>query len=172
MMSDHDLDRTIAAAARQLMAREPDRALTRAVMARVREDVKPSRHRLMWITAPATVLVCAAIAVTSLNRSPQTIPAVAAPPLAIGQPLAVVERSLVATRDVAPSRPHRAAAPSRTIPSYATLPRDVSPIEPLVTEPIAVAVIDVPRLEPVAPASIEALRIEQLTIEPLAASND
>jgi hypothetical protein len=174
MMNERELDRAIDTAAASLVAREPGRSLSYEVMARIREDANPSSHRLVWVMAPAIVLLCAAIAVTILNRSPQTLPAVAtAPPLAIGQSLAVVEPPIVLAHDTAPSRRNRSAVSSRTIASNTTaLPRDVSPIAPLVTEPIAVAVIDVPRLESFAPVSIEALDVEQLTIEPLAASND
>jgi hypothetical protein len=174
MMDPRHLERVIDTAAGELIAREPSHALSYNVMARVRENVKPSSHRLVWITAPAIVLLCAAIAVAILNRSPQPLPAVAAaPPLAIRQALAVVEPPIVLAHDMAPSRRNRSSLSSRTIASNTTaLPRDVSPIAPLETEPIAVAVIDVPRLESFAPVSIEALDIEQLTIEPLVASND
>lgn len=173
-MSDRDLDRPIDAAARQLIAREPGRALTHAVMARVREDEKPRLQRLAWIAAPAGMLVCAAIAITILNRLPQTLPAVAAPPpLAIGQPLTALEPPIVLAHVMVPSRRNRSVVSSRAIASNtAAVPRDVSPIAPIDAEPITVAAIHVPRLESFAPVSIEALNIEQLTVEPLAASND
>src|SRR5688572_3368460 len=158
-----------------MMAREPRRALTHTVMARVREDINPSLHRLVWITAAASVLICAAIAGALMSRVAQTPPSLpAAQPLAVSQPAVIVEPPMVAANDVRPTAAHRGGSTpaARGVAPALTMPRDVSPIEPLDAVPITLAAIDVPRLELEVPVRIEALTIEQLTIEPLAASND
>ena len=94
-------------------------------------------------------------------------------PFAIAHPPVFVEPPIAAPNDARPARRVIRTGPvARTIATAMVLPADVSPIEPLEAEPIAVAAIDVPRLDPEAPTSIEALTIDELTIEPLAASND
>ena len=173
MIEHDDLDRAIDTAARQLIGHAPSRGLTDAVMTRVREDARPSSHRLMWAAVPASVLLCMALAVTMLSRPPQSLPEVAAArPLVIGQPLAVVEPPDFAAPDVTASGRSRSAFASRMMASNAqALPHDVSPIAPIDAQPIAIAAIEVPQLELPAPATIEALTVEHLTIEPLPASN-
>ncbi len=175
-MDEHEIDRAIDTASQDMMAREPSRALGYTVMARVRADAAPAPRRFVWAMAAASVVLCAAIAAMLLSRAPQTIPPVpSAPPFAVANSPVYVEPSIVALSSVRPARriisAGAASAAGRAAPAM-VLPADVSPIEPLEAEPIAVAAIDVPRLEPEAPTSIEALTIDELTIEPLAASND
>jgi hypothetical protein len=174
VIDERELDRAIDAAARQMMAGEPSRALGSDVMARVRKDAAPVPRRFVWATAAASVVLCAAIVAMLFSRTPQTIPPVlAAPPFAIAQPPVRVEPPIVTPNDTRPApRVNRPVPIGRSAVTAMVLPADAFPIEPLEAEAIALAAIDVPRLEPEAPASIEALTIDELTIEPLAASND
>ncbi len=72
----------------------------------------------------------------------------------------------------APRRAIHIVRSARSVATYAPLPlSDVSPIEPIQTEPIVLSSIEVPQLERETTA-IDTLSIEPLTIEPLAASND
>ena len=50
-MDERELDRAIDTAARELMAREPGRALSHNVMARVREGAVPAPRRFVWMAA-------------------------------------------------------------------------------------------------------------------------
>jgi hypothetical protein len=174
-MNERELDRAIDAAAGAMMTREPSRSLGCTVMARVREDVKPSSYRRLWVTAAASVLLCAAIAAGLMYRTPPTIPSMpAAQPFVLAAPPVITEPALMAANEVRPAPVRRrdsASASERRAPAV-LLPVEISPIEPLEAEPIAVASIDVPRLQPDPPVSIKALEIDELTIEPLAASND
>jgi hypothetical protein len=171
MSDERDLDRAIDAAAKAMMAGEPSRALQYSVMAQVRAGVEPTRRRFVWIAATASVAIWGvAIALMSLYRAPETLPSLpAARPFAVAQPATTVAppNDLRPVRRVSPPQLARRAAAPAVVP-----PPDVSPIEPLEAEPITVAAIDVPLLERDAPASIEVLTIDELTIEPLAASND
>jgi len=172
-MNEHELDRAIDRAAHDLVVREPGRTLTYNVMARVRDDVASPRT-LVWASAGAGALVCVAIAIVFLYRAPQNIPSVpTARPFAVGAPATTIDPSIVMTNDARPA-PRSVNAPMvrRTAPTAAELAVNVSPIEPIEPEPISVAAIDVVQVERESPASIEALRVEELTIEPLAASND
>lgn len=168
-MSDRELDRAIDAAAREMMAREPSRALSYGVMARVRGSTEPPR-RLAWAAAAACI-VCAAIASVLMTRSDG---ALLLPPelqLSIGETAALPELPIDARQER--SLPRAAASVVRTTasPAAAVSPNDVATIEPIETQPILVAAIDVPQLEREA-TSIETIDIEPITIEPLAASND
>ena len=80
MKDERDLDRAIDTAARELVAREPSRALSYTVMARVRENNAPARRPLMWATAVATLLLCSGITIALMNRT--AAPVVTSPPVA------------------------------------------------------------------------------------------
>jgi hypothetical protein len=172
-MDEREIDLAIDTAASEMMAGEPSRALSYKVMARVREGAARAPRRIVWVTAAASVVLCAAIAV-ALNRpiAPVISSLPAAPtalvgraPMVIAPPTAVAQITEPLRRTVRGPIPKGVESPVRLPPS------DVSPIEPMETEPIALSALDVPQLERAA-TSIEALDIEPLTIEPLAASND
>jgi hypothetical protein len=173
MMDELDLDRAIDAATRAMVAREPSRALDYRVMARVKNEATPVPQRFVSATAVVAAVVCAAIAVVLVYRMPFDFPPLPAPrTVAIAQPLkavaapATVWHDAAATRRVArASIGTRAAVPTQ-LPS-----NDVSGIEPLETQPITFAAVEVPQLESEA-TTIDSLDLEPLTIEPLAASND
>jgi hypothetical protein len=172
-MSQDDLDRAIDTAAERIIAREPGRALASRVMTRVREGDAPAPKRFVWAAAAASVFVCGVTAAALMYRAPQTIPSLpAAPSFAVARPPATVGPPIVMAPDVRAARSSRGASAAVGGAAAMELPADTSPIAALQTDPIVVAVIDVPRLEPVEPATIEALNIEQLTIEPIVASND
>lgn len=174
MMNEHELNRAIDAAAEQMMAREPSRALGYAVMARVREDVAPATRRLGWMMAAVTLVLCAALAIALINRPHAvTIPSIPfAARLPIGAPPAVLQAPRAVARHTVPTRlATPAAVATRVATSLPLPPTDVSPIELIETEPIALSAIEVPRLEREV-TLIETISIEALTIEPLAASND
>ena len=150
------------------------RSAASAVMARVRQGEEPARRRpLAWMAVPASLLICGAIGAALLSRAPVsvTLSLPAAPPLVaehdvIAEPLPVITATTEgATRRIS-STPRASRRPR------VALSAEPIPITVLEAEPIAVAAIDMPRLEPEAPTSIEALKIDELTIEPLAASND
>jgi hypothetical protein len=174
-MNEHELDRAIDLAARALVSREPGRALTYNVMSRVRKGAEPESRRLVWASAAASALVCVAIAIVFLYRTPRETPPVStARPLVVGAPATTLDPSILMTNDLGIAPPHSAKSPvvQRAMSTAALSPVEVSPIEPIEPEPISVAAIDVLQIEREAPASLDALKIEALTIEPLAASND
>ena len=172
MMDELDLDRAIDAAARAMVAREPSRALDYRVMARVKNEATPVPRRFVSAAAVVAAVVCAAIAVVLAYRTPlDTPPLPASRTVAIAQPLKAVAAPTVWHDTAATQRVARAsigvrAAVTRQLPS-----NDVSGIEPLETQPISFAAVEVPQLEREA-TTIDSLDLEPLTIEPLAASND
>jgi hypothetical protein len=169
----NDLERAIDRAAEELVAAEPSRALSYRVMARVRHGDAPRPRRLPWTVAAASVVLCAAIASVFLDRAPQNIPlAPMARPFAVGAP-ATIAPPILMTHDVSPAtRNANSSVVREAVPAAALLPFDVSPFGRIEPDPISVAAIDVLQIEREAPASIEPLTIDELTIEPLAASND
>jgi hypothetical protein len=172
-MDERELDRAIDTAAGRMMAREPSRALGYNVMARVRAGAAPAPRRLVWIAAGASLVLCAAIA-TALMIGPAAVVPLppAAPSVAIGQPpVMIAPLTTVASETATPRRLARTPTAAWSASALPMPPNDVSPIEPIVTEPIALSTIDVPLLER-DNVVIDVLNIEPLTIEPLAVSND
>ena len=173
MMDERELDRAIDTAAGRMMAREPGRALSYMVMARVRERNTPMPRRLVWLLATASLVLCGAIAIALMYRAPATI--IAPPPAArtvvVGQPLVATLPAVMVAPEAPPRRIPRAPLAAHAVSSVQLPPSDVSGITPIETEGIAVSAIDVPVLEREA-AVIDILDIEPLTIEPLTASND
>jgi len=174
MTNNDDLDRAIAAAAGAMMTREPHRSLASNVMARVREGQAPAPRRLVWMTAAASLVLCAAVAIAVIGRMPA--PAVPLLPPAqpiVGQPAVIPGAPDTIASETPPApRAIRAGRASSRVATHASLATgDVSPIEPIQTDPIVLSAIDVPQLERETTA-IDTLTIERLTIEPLAASND
>jgi hypothetical protein len=170
MLRHNDLDRAIDAAAGAMIRREPGRSLHAAVMARVREGDAP--RRLVWATAAASIVLCAAIASTLIGRVPAVAPVPHATRLEVGQPPVTprVPNSIVA--ETVPTRSvTRERRPATRVATGLPLAQSDSPIEPIHTEPIMLSSIDVPQLARESTA-IDTLMIEPLTIEPLAASND
>jgi hypothetical protein len=178
MMDERELDRAIDTAAGMMMAREPRRALSYNVMARVRENVEPAQRKFVWMTAAAVVVLCASIAIALMSGAPATaVPPPRAADLPLAQPPVarlpmVADAPVAVTREMPPSRRSVSARiATKVVVPMSLLPDDTSAIEPIQTEPIVLTAIDVPQLEREA-TSIETLNIEPLTIEPLAASND
>ena len=172
-MDEREIDRSIDVATQEMMAREPSRALGYNVMARVRDDAAPAPWRFVWMTAAATLVLLAAIAIAVTSRTPVIIaPLPSAAQLPV-KPPAVPNDPIIVAEAVPTRRTIPAVRGASSVRSRVPLPlTDASPIEPIQTEPIVLSTIDVPRLEPEAPTLIEALEIDELTIEPLAASND
>ena len=172
MIDEHEIDRAIDAASQDMMAREPSRALSYNVMAQVRGNAGPAPGRFVWMTAAATLVLFGAIAIAVTSRAPMIVaPLPPAAQLPVSQPAAVPNDPVIVaeamlTRRIIPTV--RGASVRSRVPLPLT---DVSPIEPIQTEPIVLSAIDVPQLERDA-TSIDTLNIEPLTIEPLTASND
>ena len=181
MMDDRNLNRAIDIAAGTMMAREPSRALAYSVMARVRENAAPRARRFVWITVAASVVLCATIAIALMSqasapatRQPRTAPIPVGESRIVQSPivqLPISNASVVIDRETPPARRRFSAQIARKVVSPAPPPNEMSVIDPIETEPIVLAAIDIPQLAAEA-TSIETLRIEPLTIEPLAASND
>lgn len=175
-MDSRELDRAIDKAASELIAREPSRALSGNVMARVRgSDV--STPRGAWLKAACVCAAGIVVAYLAINRSAPEIAPVAAPHVVRTEPAPVPVPQIAPPEEARAEsrpqpRPRRAAVVTRASMHVPPAAVDVAAIEPIRAEPIAVAAIDLPRLGPESPVVIERLTIEQLTIEPLAASND
>ena len=174
MMDERARDRAIDAAAGRMIDREPSRALAYNVMSRVREGNAPAPRRFVWMTAAASFVLCGAIAIAVTSRTPASVaPLPPAAQLSVGQPAAIpVAPVTVVTEKIPMRRIFPMVRAASSVGTRAPLPPyDVSPIEPIQTEPIVLSALDVPQLERETTA-IDMLTIEPLTIEPLTASND
>ena len=170
-MSERELDCAIDTAARDMMAREPGRALSYNVMARVRGGAEPAR-RFAWTAAAAGIIVCAAVASVLMTRSNGMLRLPPELRLSIAETAVLPELPIESRQEPTPARVAAASVVRTTAsPAAPVSSHDVSTIEPIETLPIAVAAIDVPQLEREATV-IETIDIEPITIEPLAASND
>ena len=175
MMDERDLDHAIDTAAGELITREPSRALSYNVMARVRSgDV--SRRRGAWLKVASVCAAGIVVAYLAINRPTPDVPLPAMQPAARTEPVPVpvpgVERAQEAYAESRPQlRPRRAAVATRAPMILPLAAMDVDAIEPISADPIAVTPIEVPQLARETTA-IENITIEPLTIEPLAASND
>jgi hypothetical protein len=178
MMDERELDRAIDTAAGRMMAREPGRALSYTVMTRVRARNAPASRRFVWIMATASLVLCGAMAIALMYQAPAMI--IAPPPAAqfpiVEPPIAqlpmVADAPVTVIREMPPSRRGVSTRMATKVVLPMRLPPDdISAIEPIETEPIALSALDVPQLEREA-TSIETLTIEPLTVEPLTASND
>jgi hypothetical protein len=172
MAHHNDLDRAIDAAADAIMRREPNRSLGAAVMARVREGEARAPRRFVWATAVTSLVLCAAIAVALISRTPSGAPLPRDARVEIGRPPVRprVPESVVAETVPTPAVT-RERRPATRVATRMPLPPSDSQIEPIQTEPIMLSSIDVPQLDRESTA-IDTLTIEPLTIEPLATSND
>jgi hypothetical protein len=169
---ERELDRAIDVAGETLMAREPSRALSHRVMARVRGSAAPAPRRFVWVAAAVTVVLVSVIATAVISQMPLATPSLpGSRPLTVGQPAVAPERRLAVLGQETPRRMAHVRVQRRTLGPAPFLPADVSPIEPIETQPIAMTAIDVPQLERET-TLIDAITIEPLTIEPLSASND
>lgn len=175
-MDTREFDRAIDAAAGELMVREPSRALSFNVMARVRGgDV--STPRGAWLKVASVCAAGIVVAYLAMNRSTPEIPTTARPQVLRTElapvPVPRIEPAQEAHADSRPqSLPRRTAVARRAPLVFTPAAVDVAPIEPIRAEAVAVPAIVVPALEAEPPASIENLTVDALTIEPLAASND
>jgi hypothetical protein len=138
-MNEQDCDRIIDAAAARMVAGEPGRTLTGAVMTMVGQPTAPAPRPLIWVTAAASVVLCGAIAIAVMNR----VPAIRKPAPIPARPAAVQFPSattppVVVSREAVPE-PLPAAARVASQPSAAmpVLPDYPSAVRPLETEPIA-----------------------------------
>ena len=175
MMDSHELDKVIDRAARELIAREPSRALSYKVMARVRrDDVSASRGG--WLKAACVCAAGIVVAYLAINRPTPEMQSEPTPHVARTEPAPVSPRSAELPEELrAESRPRprsrRVEVATRAPIMLPPAPNDVAPIEPIQADPISVSPIEVPQLAREA-TSIENITIEPLTIEPLTASND
>lgn len=171
-MNEQDLDRVIDQAAADLVEREPTRALTGAVMARIAAPEPAGIHRFVWATA-ASLLLCGVIAALVLNRTPPPADHVGSPAPPAAQ--AVLEAAPTTVRQDAPEA---VAAISAGLPSDRRAPAVTSPpggllfgMEPIATAPLVLPAIELPPLAQEA-AAVPGIEIGALAIEPLTASND
>lgn len=175
-MNSQDLDELIDAAARDMALREPGRSLGHDVMARVRGRVEPAPWRVGWIVSATAALICAVIVVTMWNRVPAPAREPQAPPTATAEvrvavPPAVNPRAVAPESSAAETRePVRRSLAFAAEAAILEAPL-MSSLEPLTTDPIVLLPLDVPPLE-TGPATIQDIDIGDITIEPLAASND
>ncbi|HKY22142.1 MAG TPA: hypothetical protein VJM31_13080 [Vicinamibacterales bacterium] len=168
-MNDYDIDRLIDTAAGQMIAREPERPLRPVVMASIREADAPAPRRWIWATAAVAAVFNAAIAVGVWNRAPVPVPLPSVP----ARPTAdrALARAPVWVYST-PQAPTTGSSVGGQSPSPVRLPpADPFAIEALEAEPIVFSAIDLPPLENET-VSIAAIELSDLTIEPLAASND
>ncbi len=168
---DEDLDSLIDTAARGMVSREPGRAFTYGVMARVGERGPRVRGRLVWAAGTAVAAaLCAVTAIVVVNRTPLPSPnetrAVELDIIRGG-----VERELPPAAEPVPAPPRPRVARSIVTQPPAMLAEPAPAIEPLVPEPIALSPIDVMPLEH-PPAAIDVIEIDDLTIPLLTVSND
>jgi hypothetical protein len=176
-MNETDLDRVIDRAAAEMIKRQPSPALRHAVMARIREPRRTAPRRLIWATVATSAILCGAIAIALMNRAPSSSVAGRDARLTpnVMLPSAIVEPSVPGSGHVASvveSAPPVARATPRRAPRPTVVPTDLpSSIESLTPEPLVLPSIDLPPLENQA-ASVERIEMEELTIEPLTASND
>jgi hypothetical protein len=176
-MNETDLDRLIDRAAAELIEWQPSRALRHVVSARIREPRRQARPRLLWGSAAMAAILCATLAIALMNRAPKSSVAGRDARLTpnVTSPSAMVEPSVPGDGQVAsavePAPPVARATPRRA-PRPTVVPTDLpSSIESLTPEPLVMPSIDLPPLESQA-ASVERIEMEELTIEPLTASND
>ncbi len=183
-MSPQDLDTLIDAAAREMVAGDPSRALSHRVMSEVRGRIEPAPRGWVWVfrTAGAVVL-CAVVATLVVSRNQVHAPVSLLPASETSQ-------TRTGEQPVAPpGAPTVSRQPGeRLVPRLETrrvaLGTDVPPapardveapltpsVEPLAIEPIMLSGLDVPPLEN-QPTTIDDIEISDITIEPLAASND
>ena len=174
-MDTREFDRAIDKAAGGLIAREPSRALSHNVMARVRGGEVPT-PRGAWLKAACVCAAAIVVAYLTLNRPTPAIPPASTPQVARTEPAPIPdvqieppEEPLVESRPESRPREGAVAAPAPTM--LATAGVDLATIEPIQAAPITVTPLEVPQLAREA-TSIENITIEPLTIEPLAASND
>jgi hypothetical protein len=173
MMYEGELERAIDTASQTMVVREPSRALGPTVMARVRAASAPKPWRFRWAALSASTVLCAAIVYAVMDQAATVViprlPQAAQLPMARAATAPSVPAG--ALRDVpqirvVAARAERAAAFAPRFPI-----NDVSSIEAIEMQPIALAAIDVPQLERET-TLVDPVEIEPLTIEPLAASND
>lgn len=171
-MNERELDLAIEAATRGMVVREPGRALTAKVMARVRETAAPEPRGLVWVAAAAGIVLTVAAASVVMSRVPvSTVQLPPGLPLLVAQGIEVPAVPVDALREAPRVSVVVSRTARRTRPQAALPPADAPNIEPIDMQPIALVAIDVPQLEREA-TSIDTIHIEPLTIEPLAASND
>jgi hypothetical protein len=168
-MNEQELDHIIDTATADMIEREPSAALRHKVMARVRTSEATAPRRFVWATSGLAVAACVVFALVMMERTP--------PPLVQSAPVArpvVVERPTAASDQTDPllEPASQAALPvARRRAPIRLPPDDLSTIEAITSDSLAVAPIELPPLGNQA-ASVEGLEIEALTIEPLTASND
>jgi len=164
-----DLDRTLDAALREMVAGEGPADLRRSVLARIGEA--PRRPPVAWPAMAAAAGIAVTVVAGALLRTapgpeavrpharPSTLAPSAAPP-ASAPAVRVVARTKPAPLPLTPARPRRADEPPEVrLPLDFEAEVDVEPIElaPLAVVPISGEHIDV-----------TALTIERMEIEPLA----
>jgi len=174
-MENQDLDQLIDEAARGIVQREPSRALTAAVMERVRRD-EPSRRRpLLWGGALAASAAAAWMVVSAIHHTPPIVPP---PPESTSfmqaepapqhpaQPEPATSQNFVFERKLQ-DRPGNAARPAQaTDPDMEIVLADSITIDPIEPTPI-----EIPQIE-TARAPVDEIHIDPLEIEPLSASDD
>jgi hypothetical protein len=183
MNREHDLDRLIDDAARQMARHEPSAALSGAVMARVSARATPFTHaRVVWGSAVAG-LAMAALVMTMVSGSrlwtpgagPRTADAVLRASDAL--PLSEVARPPAGPKAGAQSPKPEAQSPKPTAqsPKPGVVPvveMAAAPIDdPIVFESITAAPIAVEHLEVTALPTVDSIEIAPIDIEPISAND-
>ena len=173
-MDNAELDELIDEAARGIVQREPSRALTAAVMERVRRDEPSRRPRpLLWGGALAASAAAAWMVVSAIHHTPPIVPPPAMsssisaePQQPAAQPGPATVQNFVFERKLQ-VRPGNAV-----LPAQATDP-DVEIVlaDPITVDPIEPTPIEIPQIE-TARAPVDEIYIDPLEIEPLSASDD
>jgi hypothetical protein len=172
-MNEHELDRVIDTTAKRMVAGEPSGSTIYSVMARVREDAAPALRPFLWVTATVGVAaLCGMVVLMMMDRTVE-LPLVETP----GRLLPHVVASVPAPASMPGAETPQRRGTERRADRFAvaSTPPDAMPtlsaIQPLTAEPIELPDIELPPLE-TRLTSIENIEIRDLTIEPLAASND
>ncbi len=169
-MTSQDPDTLIDTVAREMVSGDPGRSFTYGVMSRICERAEPAPNRLLWsIGTASAVAICAIVAMVMMNRADAPAPQMPRPE---SQPQA----RAVAQTATPPPALEPVVAPPVTHPSIRgrlvpPLVIDAPALEPLIPDPIVLSALDLPPLENEA-SSIENIPIDDITIEPLVASND
>ncbi len=158
-MNMDQLDRVIDQAAREIVRRHPSDALTRAVMARVASDPKPSKTgAFVWGSA---AVAAAAMAMFLFVREP-TVEQLAPITKPASTPTSVsVEprENREAEMTVGRRRPHRL---SLTLSENEEAFSDLAEVEPIDLPPVSVPAIEV-EANSAEPLTIEPIQIESLS---------
>jgi hypothetical protein len=178
-MTAPDLDRLIDVAARQLVGREPSRALTDSVMARV--FATPSWSRFsdfrVWASAVALIAIIAVVLVLKTSSVPIQRPqnSASATSQRDQSSIAAPDRT-AAVRIASRPAPKDVDDRSRRLTGDDNVAITSAPDDPIEAEPVKADPIDADPID-IAPIAVSAvqpppIQIEPIIMEPISSSND